>query len=405
MSVDYARLPTQFGAVLQILGKIEARQIHARDASDSNYDRRLVSQSLAFAVTDDEESRVLGAIVNYLDQLEVPRLRTLYSSLRGQIENQGNGLGYLLSLDLPNLTDDDSAVGWISYTYDDQLTDGTVAISVRRGTFGALRRDMEENGQYVEPGDVDLDVLIADSHTVGELVNYEEDAEPHCPTCDIIVRCSDDSVTRPEFVVTLQLDKPLPDGSDIIVGANALVAEKSWEDGPTGLTLTLRRAGLDTPTELTDTGAVFSGVTIATPRSSDCDLGNFFQRTTRQSSGNRWLLEFFADSGLTRKRGRYTTNTLTGNQAFSVTLSGGTVIAGTFNTDAAAVAMGSAGDTETASWDIRQPRRGDVWRMRAENLNLGAFNNRVRQTWRASFPQSGTTKWTDSLATVPSMSV
>lgn len=397
MAIDFARLPTQIGALLIILAKIEARLLHARDADNSNYDRRLIGQANAFLISDNEEAKILGGIVNYLDSLEVPRLQELYASLRAQIESQSNGLGYLLFRDLPNKDSSDVVGDFAAYDYDESLNTGAQAIIRRSGLLGALRRNMEANGQYVAPDDVELDVLIPDDHNSGSLDNYSESAEDHALDAELVITVTSENVSRTTCSVVANLTTPLPDGTTIIEADRELVAEQSWENGPLGITMVLRRPGLDSPTEV-DADLLFSAVSLATPQESDCDTGVFHCRVTRQSSGATWLIEFFANSGLTRKRGRSTSTGTSGTETITVELVGGSSITFTFDRAAANTAMAVANETAIASWDIRQPREKDVWRRRVTNFNLTNFNGLIKRSWRFSFPTSGTTQWTESLA-------
>lgn len=395
MAVNYATLQIQVASLLQLLRKREAAIIHARDASSSDFDRRRLTQTNGFSTSDDDQAKVLTALTNYFDARDVQAKIASYVTLRAAIEDSTSGLGLILKEDL-NAPASDVASAWIDYAYDTSLTTGQIAILERTGLFGLLRRQMELDAQFVEPHDVEFDPLVAYEDNVGELVEFDESAESHTPSGVVVLECTDDTVDNPRFRVSIDLDRPLPDGREILNGDNDLQAEQYWEDGETGMTMLYRRPGLALPTETLDEGGIFSAVSIATPSERDGNKGLFYERTTRQSTGPTWLIEFFADAAFTRRRGRATSNTAVGTETFTTTLNGGTALTYTFDRAAAAVENPAANDTSSATWDIVTPRIGDRWTRVVVNLDLGQYGREARQAWRGSFPTTGATKWTDA---------
>jgi len=406
VAVNYTSLQVQFGALLRIARKIEARMIHARQADNANYDRRLLVAANGFATTDTDEAKALAHYTSWLDDTEVAILRDRFVSFRSAIEDKDSGLGMILKNDLL-ASAEDIAAPWIRYKYDNTLTDGTIAILRREGIFGALRRDMElaAISQYVVTNVVTFGALTALSGNLGLLTATSASAESHCPSGTLVIECVSETVHRCEMKLQIELGTAmLPDGTSLIFGDNVLRAEKSWQDGPTGITCVLTRSGLASPTTVVDEGGCFSAETFATPHGSDCDLGNYYVRTTRQAAAPIWLIEFFADSARTRKVGRHTEAAGAGNVAISVTLSNGTVFTANFERTAAGVEMPATGDTADAQWDIETPRLGDKWTRSLTNDYAGVFATKILKLWRASLPIAGANLWTDANAADVSMS-
>lgn len=402
MAVNYTTLQVQFGALLRISQKIETRQIHARDADNANYDRRLLVVANGFSTSDNEEATALAGLTSYLDDSEVEELKSRFSGWRSQVESQVDGLGLILGQDL-DATPADKASAFIDYEYDEALADGTIAIVKRTGLLGALRRDMELNGQYVVACVVAFGALTAAAGNQGTLTATSATGESHCLGGTLTIECVDDTVDAPKFALSMELTKPLADGTKDIEADNQLTAEKSFQDGPTGITTLLTRPGLAAPTELTDVGACFSATSFSAPSGTDSNMGIFYVRTTRQASGPTWLIEFFADAAYTQKRGYKTSDTVLGNDTFTVILTGGTQITTTFSRVAANVQMPAAGNSAGASWDIDTPRKGDKWTRAITNDEAGLFSTKIGRAWRGSLPVSGASQWTDANAATVAM--
>ena len=406
MAINYTTLQVQVGALLRMSRKIEAKLINARDADNANYDRRLLTAASGFSTSDNEEARVYSAIVNgFLDGGEVPNLESRFRSLRAAIENQAEGLGHILAQDL-DANEDDLSSAFIDYLYDPDLTDGTITILRRTGLLGALRRDMElaAISQYVTPNVITIGALTAAAGNVGTLTATSASAEGHCPTGTLTIECVNERVSTTEFSASIEITVPFPDGTKIITGDNLVRAEKSWQDGPTGITMVITRSGLAAPTELTDADALFATTSFTTPRSSDSDRGVFYVRVTRQATAPIWLIEFFADQGYTRKVGHRTETGTVGTAAGTTVMNGGTSITTTFSMANADTAMATAGETATASWDIVNPRIGDKWTRSLSNDEAGLFSTKIMKLWRGSLPGTGANLWTDANASSISMS-
>jgi hypothetical protein len=406
MPINYTTLPIQIATMLRMARKIHALQIQQRDASNANYDRRLLIQANGLSTSDDQEAKVFGGFLAWLDGAAVPNERALFASLRAKIESQLDGLGKIIAEDLA-ASADERGRAWIDYEYDSDLTDGTIAIKQRHGLWGLLYRDMAAaaNSQYITANAISFGSFTAGSGNNGTLTATSRSGASHVLTGTARVECVDDTVDRPQFRVTLTPTLPRADGVVAIEGDNLLTAGKSWEDGPTGLTMTLTVSGLAAPTEAGDNGNIFSSTSIASPKEADSNKGIFYITVTRQASAPIWLVEVYRDSARTEKVGRATTDGTTGTAVLTITCNGGSIITTTFDKAAANTALPSAGNSDAdISFDIDTPHVGDFWTFTTTSDDAGNYATKIAQLWPATLPTSGSNLWTDANASSISMS-
>lgn len=395
MAVDYATLQVQFGALLQVMRKREALLEHVLRASDVNHDRRLLAKANGFGTDDTEEARALGQQLAHLDGSAGPSISGVWTAYRSQIEDPNDFFGILIA-DIPASADDRSA-GAISYEY--EAIDGAISISARVGILGALRADMLAQGQYVLANGVVFSPIVAASGNRGELQVDSISGESHCLTGTVVLEVTGETVDAPTLSLSNELGDRLPDNVDVILADNDVTVEKSFEDGPTGITVTLSRPKLNPPDETGDDGNMFANVQIATPAESDMNGGVLQVKVTRQAASPIWLIEFYNSSARTGKVGSTTTDGTTGTFAIDLTLQNGTRFQADFDRAAAAIQLPAATNTDNdISYDIKTPREGDRWTIPVANDGVGNYSTKIGQAWRASLPVSGSSQWTEANA-------
>lgn len=402
MSLNYTKIQTQFGAVLRNLRKIEALIDHAIKADNANYNSRLLTQTNGFDLNIDVEKRAHGKQVAHYDGPLQSALRTLWQNYRAQIANDEDFFG-VIDAGL-GLSEDDLGAGAIDYVYD--TTAGNISIVNRLGFLGALYNDMIAQAQRVAANGVTAGSFTAKSGNRGLLTVSAMSYLSHTLSGTLVFEVIDESVDQPIIKVSLETLEKTYDNLLVIEADNGLNVDKTFEDGPTGLSATLVRTGLASPTESGDGGAIFSSTIISTPKEDDMNGGVLQVRVTRQATGDTWLLEFFNSSARTAstKVGSATTNTAVGTASIDTTLKNGTRFQSTFDRAAAAVVMPSAGNNDDdISFDIETPRIGDRWTRDVTNDYVGSFATKIAKAWRMSLPVSSGSQWTDSLANSISM--
>jgi hypothetical protein len=394
MAIDYATLQIQFGALLRVSRGLAAEWEFAKKSSDVSHFRRVLSVANGFLQDDTEEAQAYSDMCAFYD--EVARTAAeKWSSHRTRIEGE---FFNLLKRDLPASAEKEVS-GAISYAYEN--IDGAITISARNGVLGALRKDMLTNTQYITANVIAFTggVLVADSGNRGSVPTVNAMAGlSHTLAGTMVYTVASESVTAPTLNVSIELPYPLPDGTEIIKAENVLTLEKSHEDGHTGITQQLTRPGLAAPTEVGDTGNIFSASSFTTPKTGDMAGGILYVRITRQAS-DTWLIEYFNDSSLTVRVGSDTTSTLVGNYTIAKVLKNGTHFNSTVDRAAANTQCPVVGNSQTTSFDIKTPRLGDRWTIPVTNNAAGVIATKMAQLWRWSPPVAGVSMWAENTAT------
>ena len=395
MAVNYTTLQVQLGALLQIMRKREALLDEIRLSDSANQDRRLLGQANGFSTGDTEEARALGGQINHLDTSAAPSVSGVWSSYRSQIESLNDFFG-IIQTDVPASADDIGA-GAIAYEYED--VDGLISIVDRVGILAALRADMLANTQFVLANGITFGALAAVSGNRGELQLDSSSGESHALTGTLVLEVTSESVDTPQLSVANELGKRLPDNIDVVFADNVLTAGKSFEDGPTGVTLTLSRNKLNPPDEAGDTGNMFASVIIATPAEADMNGGVLQVRVTRQAVAPIWLIDFFSTSARTTKVGSITTDGVAGVFAIDLTLQNGTRFQANFDRAAANVELPAAPNSDdNISYDIKTPRIGDRWTIAVTNDEAGNYSTKIAKAWRMSLPVAGASQFAEANA-------
>jgi len=400
MSLNYTTLPIQLAQELVILRKREAIWEHVHplfSATSANVDRRLLVAANAYSTSVDEEAQALATDLAKLDG-QISPMASIWSDYRATI-GSSKGFAGVVWTDAPVVTDADKAAGAIKYNYTD--TAGVIAISERLGWGGALRRQMVLDTNYVLANAITFGSFTAASGNVGTLAVTSMTGESHALSGTLIFEVVDDTVSAPKIRVTNKLTRPLPDVPESIVADRQLQPEKSFEDGPTALTMVLTRSGLAAPTEAGDGGAMFASSSISSPSEADSNKGKIFIKVTRQATAPIWLIQWYKDSALTGLVQQATTDTILTTYAVDMTGAGGMRFQSTFDRVAADVALPAAGNTDSdITFDMLSPRKGDRWTRTVTNDYVGLYSTKIAHSWRFSLPVSGAgTMFTDANAT------
>lgn len=396
MALNWTKTPIQLASVLKISQAIKAVYNYAVLASDASHFSRLLSATNGYGQSDTEEAKAYSAMSAYYRDTFGAAISAEFQRNRDLIESD-DGLFGILKADM-SASDEKDAGGAIDYDYED--VSGAISIIARNGIWGALRREMLADGYYVTGNTITVGSITAKSGNRGLLTKTSMTAESHCLTGTLVVTVVDENVTAPKLKLVNVLPLPLVDGSgDTIEADNDLTCEKSFEDGPTGITCVLTRSGLAAPTESGDGGAIFSSTTISTPSEGDMNGGVLQVRVLRQAGSLPWLVEFFSSSARTTRVGSTSFAGTTGTVALDVTMKSGTRFQSTFDKAAANTALPNANDEDNdIAFDIETPRLGDRWTISLSSDDAGNYSTKLAQVRRVSLPVAGSSLLTDSNA-------
>lgn len=273
----------------------------------------------------------------------------------------------------------------ITYEYDATLlATGQVSISRRGGILGLLRTDMVANAQTIRQNVVTLGALAAASVNVGTLAEASITSKDHTLAGTLHFVCVDDTVSAVKLEVSLLLTTPLIDGTTLIDADNLLTVAKSFEDGPTGLGITL---SLGSVVETGDGGGIFSATTVTNPAEADSTKGKHHFEVERMSGtgGNPdFRVRWYSDAGLTNLVATKDVTGVAGSIALTIPGTSST-IATTFDKTNAAAALPVVGDKDSdIVFDIKIPRLGDKWTKTVTNDESGNFATKIARRFRAS---------------------
>lgn len=384
MALTYLRIRQQLGALLQIIRKRGALLEHALRANDADFDRRLLTRANGFDLTNTNEARAHGALVAELDGNQGPGVRALHEAWRVAVEDLESWFG-VVATDL-GLSEVDRAAGAITYEY--AITDGKVTILKRNGVLGALRRDMELQGESVLENTITPGALTPDSGNLGLLAfDATPTFESHAIPGIYVLEVESEDVTSPTFTLVNQFTNLLPNGDSVRNSDNPHTVERDFQDGPLAiLLLKLVRTKLTSPDKLGDGGSMFTGVvTVTTPKTGDMAGGILQVRVTRTGTTSL-LVEYFSDAARTNRVGSTVFTDVVGTAPISETLSNGTGFAETlFDKAAAAVELPVVGNIDDdITFNIRTPKLNDKFRFTVANDNAGNFSSKIKDVWPVS---------------------
>ena len=397
MALNHTTHQVQLGAIFKVGRKIKNFIDDCLNASDASDDRRLLSVANGFGQSDSDQAKIYGRHTGHFDGAKIGSLRGLWTGYRALFES-GEDYGGLLRKAI-GMSAEEIAGGAIAYDYDTTTVLGQVSIIGRRGLWGALYRAFDEDDYKVTANVISFGTFTAGAQNRGALLTVTAmTGLSHALPGTLRLICTDESVTSPKFSLVNVLDPVIPDGTPQVEADNEITCEKTYQDGPTGITATLTRPGLAAPVESGDGGNLFATTTIATPKTADMEGGVMYIRVVRQTDPD-WLIEFYSSSARTRKVGSVTVDGLTGTVAIDYTLQNGTRFQTTFSKANAATLLTAVGDEDAdITFDIQTPRLGDTFFRTVSNDFAGNFSTMLALLRRASLPVAGTNLYTDSNA-------
>lgn len=412
MAADWTKIQTTLAQEL-IITRVLTALMERAGQTGANYFRTLLTTANAYDDAVVEDNRAISFDVSHYDAVMVPNVRSLIRNYRAVIQSPFAWAG-VLAREL-NMSDADKALfSFIAYDYEN-VNLGEITCIDKRGALGATHKKMITDDQRLVSNYVTFATLAAIGTTRGTLDSTlvaDSNFLSNCHTGTLSFRCVNESTTAPQLLVantiapndaTGALPMGLPDGTTIVNAANALTVNKIFEDLRVGVTgLTLNRPGLASPTKTGDNAStpLMASPAITTPYDGDCYKGQFFVRVTRQASPT-WLVEYFADSGLTQKVGGITADTTIDTTVLAKTLNAGSVVTFTLSRANAATVLTTVGNSLTITLDIKTPRLGDVWEMTITNSYNGLASTLIGKLWPISLPsvpKKPTTACTSALA-------
>lgn len=400
MSITYTQDMETLGALLKMLGVPYKAWRYNFDADGSTYVRDILNGKFpnSTRVQDQGETDFKTAI----DASLLPNLVSSHAAM--QEEFRSKGLQKWLGIGLLLMDEDEAALeDGIDYVYDDALLGrtGQVQISQRVGPWARLRADMIDNSKTVQkPSSLSAASIAAVTGNVGSLAEASVTILDHTLAGIINFECVDDTIGATKIAVSLAFTLPLINGALKRDADNPATLGKSFEDGPTGLTITL---GYGTLVESGDGGNMFASTAVATPSENDTDKGKIFIRVVRMSGsgGNPdFMIEWYNSSSMEEDEliATYPVSGTSGTVA--VTMEGeDTVLTTTFSKTNAASALASVNDEDTdIIFDIDNPRIGDRWTKAITNNESGNFNSKIARRFPFSLPSASSPNISDTYA-------
>ena len=394
--VDYANSFTQLGAELKILRKTEALWEHSHFATTATYSKRQITAAYSTSVDDEEIAATNSKYV--LENTVAPGMASILSSQRSGFETS-----FFPVLDVELSTSDtDKAAGAISYVYDSSLTNGQISILSRSGRFGALRAKMLADAQTIQANTLTYGGFASGGANVGAISTATSTCVGSDHTLSGYVKfdCTDDTVDAPQFTITHFLTKVLPDGTTKFNADNALTLGKAWQDGPTGLTVTLVLGAIS---ESGDTANCMSAETVTNPAEADSNKGSVYIYIERQAASPIWLIQWYRDAAKTSLVAEATDDTVLTSATTTLTGASGMIVSFLFNRVNAGATMAAAGNNQTVTLNIKSPRVGDTYTKTITNNEAGQIATKLAHNYRVSLPSGGAPTISDSYASSTSM--
>lgn len=382
---DYEMLFATLGAELKNHRKLEAVFENFHFVSSSDDAKRLISAEYSDSNIYQETANSIAS--RTYEGSIAPTMQGLCSTLKQAFEQ-----GWFPVLDSEiNTNPDDKASGAIAYNYDGNLNDGTISILSRSGRWGALRNKMIADREVIVKNTVAFGSLVALGTNQGDITLGSVSGADHTLSGTLTLLCTDDTVEAPKFSLINVLSQKIADQTvqtsadglfSIIPADNAIQLTRSYEDGPTGVSILLNyHAGTTVdPDEVFYTGG---GISVLNPTEADSNKGNVYFRLTRQSSDPVWKLEWFRDAA----RSDLVTQATAYHALPEFFLLGpsGMSIAVGLDTANADTALPNPDDTlANMEFDLGVPRLNDQWTITVTNSEDGLFATKIAHRYRAS---------------------
>src|SRR3990172_4069754 len=290
MPHDWANIGDVLGASLSLTDLFRRQWDFVRNSDGVTFAKDILGN--AFDFTDVDQTAALAALQSHLENSTKASQGGAWRSFIAQLTTQ-----FLKVWDREFvLTPDDRDAGPVDYEYDQVLLgQGQVQIEREVGFLAAQKRVMVDEGLFVRQNTITFGAFAREGTTTGEITLAASAGRDYVLDGTVILECTSDIVEAVQFSVSHEIDEPLVDGTTIIKADNNLQVGKSFEDGATGVDLTVN---LQSAVILTDASSVFSLLTITNPTEASTDKGRFYVKVTRQA-GDVWLIELFRDSSRT----------------------------------------------------------------------------------------------------------
>lgn len=385
MAIAYPGDVESIGAELQAMRTIEVVWEYNTKVDGSTY--VIDKLNTEYANSSQAPDQAENASKDSLAENVAPALAAAHAARQSDFEEYG--LKQWLGRRLLGLTDAELEEEPIIYDYDQNLlsTTGEVAILRRRGPWGRLRQDMIDNSQTIRKNVVTLGAIAANSANTGSLTEASVTSMDHTLTGTFNLECVDDTIGATKISCKLVLTNALIDGTTEIAADNLITLGYAFQDGQTGLGITL---GYGSIVESGDGGAIFASWAVTTPAEEDGNKGIFYFKVVRMSGtgGNPdFRVTWYRDDARGETDVVHIENVTgtSGTTVLTMTGAGGTTITVTMDRAAAATALPSVGNEDAdIKIDIDNPRVGDKWTKSSSNDETGVIATKIARRWRAS---------------------
>lgn len=383
---NYPLIFATLGAELKNSRKAEAVFEDFHYTSLSTYAKRLVEAQ--YDLTDIFQSEAQRVATSAYESAISPGMQNLFATLKAAFEQ-----GWFPVLDSQIDTNpSDKASGPIAYAYDGTLNDGTISILSRGGRWGALRNKMIADRQVILKNTLTFGSLTPVGTPIGTVTLSAISGSDHTLAGVISLICIDDTVGATKFQILNTYNNKLcdptaPASSDnlstLIQADNPVTVGRSFQDGPTGLTMLLNLGALTVtdPQNIVNEAMGFAP-TVFNPNEQDTNKGNIYIRIIRQSADPVWHAQYYKDAAFTQLVGdgfapHDTPSFFVGDQA-------GTQVVFNLITANADIAMPLVGNSATFVISMNLPRLNDQYQITVGNAEDGLFATKIAHRYRAT---------------------
>jgi len=337
----------------------------------------------------DGVSKSVDLIDSVLDLQSTPQSRmgtaarsTLQNGMASALQGVWNSFFAIFDANFPLMleeqlpvSDIDVNAGPILFIYTN--IDGAITITAKSGYMAILEKAMEDNGLQIKENSLTFGPLTEFGSPTGKIKTpITISGEHYTLSGTLKLTCTQDTTEAIQFTVEHIHNEEFINGATVVVGQNPLTLGTQWQDGNTGLNIL---ALLDDTVVGNDPSSIITLPTqpaVLFPAESSTTKGKIYVRITRRPS-DTWLVELFADAGLTSLQGSNSVATGTvGTQEITVQPWGAGQVVMTIDKAALDSLLPAVGDfyptpPTSVYLDIRQPREGEIWQLDIENDEAG----------------------------------
>ena len=423
MAFDHTKMADTLGAELQALrgmeatwewfSKLSGANTYFKDKINTVYDNTVQAE-------DDTELASKANLADTSPGTGLPGTSGLASLAKAAHDNRVAAFEayFFAYMDVVlNTGQPDRDAGSITYGYDPQLlANGQASILTRQGRWAALSKQMTADSKVLKRNAVVVGTFAGDSGNIGSALSSSSTGSDHTFAGQVVLTCTDDTVGSVKMAAVLNVTVALlskrrggngASSESQIVGDNALQLGQPWQDGETGLAITMT---LNTLSTTGDGFTIFSAVAIATPTEADSAKGKHHIKVTHilvGGAGPNWQIDWFNSADRDPVADLVASVQITGEAgsvAFTMNGSGST-ITGTFSKANAFANLPNLNDNDNdIVFDIRQPRIGDIFRYTVTNDEAGNFATKIGRRYPVSLPSdAAAVTYTDTKASSVAM--